>query len=62
MEMFERDNQIELSNYINGKINYEEFSQQARLWPNHKTDYEPLLQIAKASLILNLTSAFVSLL
>ena len=49
MEMFERDNQIELSNYINGKINYEEFSQQARLWPNHKTDYEPLLQIAKAS-------------
>ncbi len=47
MEMFERDNQIVLSNYISNKIDYPEFSQSARLWPNHETDYEPLLQIAK---------------
>lgn len=47
MEMFERDNQEVLNNYISGKISYQDFSQQARLWPNHESDYEPLLQIAK---------------
>jgi len=47
MEMFERDNQTELTNFIKGKIDYSAFSQQARLWPNHQTDYQPLLQIAK---------------
>lgn len=49
MEMFERDNQNVLTNYVTGQINYEEFSSSARLWPNHETDYEPLLQIAKKS-------------
>lgn len=47
MEMFERDNQAELTNYIKGKSDYQEFSNKVRLWSNHKTDYEPLLQIAK---------------
>lgn len=47
MEMFERDNQTELTNYISGKTTYAEFSEQARLWSNHQSDYEPLLQIAK---------------
>jgi uncharacterized iron-regulated protein len=47
MEMFERDNQTELTNYVQGKMNYSEFTKTARLWPNHQTDYEPLLQIAK---------------
>lgn len=46
MEMFERDNQDILNKYINGEISYQDFSEQARLWPNHETDYEPLLQIA----------------
>ena len=46
MEMFERDNQQELDEYITGKIDYKTFSEKARLWPNHKEDYEPLLQIA----------------
>lgn len=47
MEMFERDNQIVLDKYIDNEIDYNEFTQKARLWPNHHTDYEPLLQIAK---------------
>jgi len=47
MEMFERDNQNELTKYVRGELSYQEFSEQARLWPNHETDYEPLLQLAK---------------
>ncbi len=47
MEMFERDNQAELTNYIKGKSDYQEFSNKVRLWSNHITDYEPLLKIAK---------------
>lgn len=46
MEMFERDNQDVLNQYLNKELSYDEFSERARLWPNHKTDYEPLLQIA----------------
>lgn len=46
-EMFEADNQIYLSDYINQKINFKGFDSLAGLWPNYKTDYAPLVDFAK---------------
>lgn len=46
-EMFERDNQAVLNLYLNGKLTYKELSEQARLWTNNKTDYQPLVDFAK---------------
>ncbi|MGB0776483.1 MAG: ChaN family lipoprotein [Flavobacteriaceae bacterium] len=46
-EMFERDNQIEIDTYLKGSINQKELDTTARLWPNYKTDYKPLLDYAK---------------
>lgn len=48
-EMFERDNQLILSEYLNDKISKKSYEKEARLWPNYKTDYAPLVQIAKDS-------------
>lgn len=46
-EMFEADNQDELNDYLSGKINAKAFDTLARLWPNHSTDYAPLVDYAK---------------
>ncbi len=46
-EMMEADNQDELNDYLNGKINQKAFDTLARLWPNYKTDYKPLIDFAK---------------
>ena len=46
-EMFEADNQDELNDYLSGKINQKAFDTLARLWPNYKTDYKPLVDFAK---------------
>lgn len=46
-EMIEADNQEELTNYLTGKIDERALDTLARLWPNHSTDYAPLLRIAK---------------
>jgi len=46
-EMFEADNQNELNDYLSGKINAKALDTLARLWPNYKTDYKPLVNIAK---------------
>jgi len=46
-EMLEADNQKELDQYLAGAIDYKEFSKQARLWNNYKTDYAPLVDFAK---------------
>ncbi len=46
-EMFERDNQLMLNEYLSGKIAKVYFEQEARLWPNYKTDYKPLVMFAK---------------
>jgi len=48
-EMFERDNQIEIEAYLKGTINQKTLDTTARLWPNYKTDYKPLLDYAKAN-------------
>ncbi len=46
-EMFEADNQVGLSNYINGTIDEEEMATEVRLWNNYETDYKPLVEYAK---------------
>jgi len=48
-EMFETDNQLILNEYMEGKITTSSFEKEARLWPNYKTDYKPLVQFAKDS-------------
>lgn len=47
-EMLEADNQLVLSEYLQGKVSQANFKKEARLWPNYKTDYEPLVELAKA--------------
>ncbi len=46
-EMFEADDQITLNEYLSGKINYKTLKQEAKLWPNNTTDYQPLVDFAK---------------
>lgn len=50
-EMFERDNQMHLNNYINEQIDAKALDTLMRLWPNHKTDYAPLVELAKENKI-----------
>lgn len=47
-EMIEADNQKQLNEYLNNEINQKQFDSTARLWPNYKTDYKPLVDFAKA--------------
>ncbi len=46
-EMFEADNQLILNEYIKGGISDKSYKKEARLWPNYKTDYAPLVEFAK---------------
>jgi len=46
-EMFEADQQILMDEYLNGIISENSFEKEARLWPNYKTDYKPLVFFAK---------------
>ena len=46
-EMFEADNQLILSEYLEGFISQNRFEAEMRLWPNYKTDYKPLVEFAK---------------
>ena len=50
-EMIEADNQMQLNQYLAGKINQKQLDSTARLWPNYKTDYKPLVDLAKAKRI-----------
>ncbi|MCF8330861.1 MAG: ChaN family lipoprotein [Bacteroidales bacterium] len=50
-EMLERDNQLMLEEYLQGKIATTTFENQARLWPNYETDYKPLVEFAKENKI-----------
>jgi uncharacterized iron-regulated protein len=47
MEMFERDIQLVLDEYLAGDITESAFLQAARPWPNYKTDYRPLVEFCK---------------
>lgn len=46
-EMFEADQQLLIDEYMSDLITQKTFEDQARLWPNHKTDYAPILTLAK---------------
>lgn len=47
LEMFERDVQIVLEEYLSGKISENHFMLSSRPWGNYKTDYRPLVELAK---------------
>jgi len=46
-EMFERDNQAQLNQYLEEKIDAKTLKDSARLWNNFSTDYKPLVDFAK---------------
>lgn len=46
-EMFERDNQSQIDQYLAGKIDPKILKDSVRLWNNFATDYKPLLDFAK---------------
>ncbi len=50
-EMFEADNQVALTSYVQGSISDKEFAKQARLWPNYTTDYRPIVDFARTNKI-----------
>ena len=54
-EMLEADNQKQVNQYLKGEINQKKLDSTARLWPNYKTDYKPLVDFAK-----DLNIAFVA--
>lgn len=51
-EMFEADNQMIINEYLSEKISGKSYKKEARLWPNYKTDYAPLMDFAKDSNLL----------
>ncbi|RXG15867.1 putative iron-regulated protein [Leeuwenhoekiella aestuarii] len=46
-EMIEADNQAQINAYLNDSIDLKQLDSTARLWINHKTDYQPLIDFAK---------------
>jgi len=46
-EMLEADNQKQINAYLEDSINQKALDTLARLWPNYKTDYKPLVDFAK---------------
>lgn len=48
LEMFEADNQDRLNSYLANTISEEDFLKDSRPWSNYKTDYRPLVELAKA--------------
>lgn len=48
LEMFERDVQQQVDDYLAGKITEADFLKTSRPWPRYATDYKPLIEFAKA--------------
>jgi uncharacterized iron-regulated protein len=46
-EMFEADDQVILDEYLQGRIRKNNFKDEAKLWKNYDTDYEPLVEFAR---------------
>lgn len=46
-EMFESDNQLLMNEYLNGTITLAQLETEGKMWNNFKTDYKPLLDLAK---------------
>ena len=47
LEMFERDVQTVIDEYVAGQISENHFMLSSRPWGNYKTDYRPLVELAK---------------
>jgi uncharacterized iron-regulated protein len=47
LEMFERDVQDILDDYLKGGISEDKFLELSRPWPNYQDDYRPLIELAK---------------
>ena len=47
LEMFERDVQVVLDEYLSGQISEAHFMSSSRPWGNYRTDYRPLVELAK---------------
>lgn len=47
LEMFERDVQTVVNEYLKGLITEQHFLLSSRPWPNYKADYRPLFELAK---------------
>ena len=52
LEMFERDVQIVLDEYLNNLITEKKFLDDSRPWNNYKSDYRPLVEYAKQNKLL----------
>lgn len=50
-EMFERDAQLALDEYLKGMISTDYFIRESKAWPNYKTDYADIVEFAKANKI-----------
>jgi uncharacterized iron-regulated protein len=48
LEMFERDAQPALDQYLSGQITEDQFLASSRPWPRYATDYRALIEFAKA--------------
>jgi uncharacterized iron-regulated protein len=48
MEMFERDVQGVVNDYLRGKIDEAAFLKHSRPWPNYARDYKPLIELARS--------------
>ncbi len=48
LEMFERDVQGVLNDYLAGQVSEADFLARSRPWPRYATDYRPLVEMAKA--------------
>jgi len=48
LEMFERDTQSAIDNYLAGRLTEEDFLKVSRPWPRYQTDYRPLVEFARA--------------
>lgn len=46
-EMIERDDQATLERYLRGEIDLAALDTLARLWKNHRSDYHPLVELAR---------------
>jgi uncharacterized iron-regulated protein len=48
-EMFERDDQLIIDEYLSAYYDASKFEPEVKLWKNYKTDYKPLMEFAKDS-------------
>jgi uncharacterized iron-regulated protein len=48
-EMFESDNQLLIDEYLKGVYDASKFEAEVKLWKNYKTDYKPLVEVARTN-------------